>query len=162
MYYLTICLDTMITTWTAVSLRFLINYDNPFSKDFQYSKFLLMQYCWNYRIVSTLCWLSLASFHSIYTNNSRVNGVLGHNSELLRLYWTRDNLGEWDEICKNHVPGTGQIAQPVDLQSSVLPCHGCSPPVQHILINTILLEWENSIKHCKFWLSLRSISFTLN
>ena len=28
----------------------------------------------------------------------RMNGVLGHDSELLRLYWAGDNLGEWDEF----------------------------------------------------------------
>ena len=27
-----------------------------------------------------------------------MNGVLGHDTALLRLYWARDNLGEWDEF----------------------------------------------------------------
>ena len=28
-----------------------------------------------------------------------MNGVLGHNSVLLRLYRAGDNLGKWDEFC---------------------------------------------------------------
>ena len=31
-------------------------------------------------------------------------GVLGHDSALLRLYWARDNLGEWDEFCYESCP----------------------------------------------------------
>ena len=33
-----------------------------------------------------------------------MNGVLGHDSALLRLYWAGDNLGKWDEFCHESCP----------------------------------------------------------
>ena len=38
-------------------------------------------------------------------NNSEwMNGVLGNDSALLRLYWAEDNLGQWDEFCYESCP----------------------------------------------------------
>ena len=33
-----------------------------------------------------------------------MNGVIGHDSALIRLYWAGDNLGEWDESCYEACP----------------------------------------------------------
>ena len=33
-----------------------------------------------------------------------MNGVLSHDSAQLRLYWSGDNLGEWDKICYESCP----------------------------------------------------------
>ena len=46
----------------------------------------------------------------------------------VRLYWTGDNLGWWDEFYDESYPWCKSIARPVDQQSSSLPlCYGCPP-----------------------------------
>ena len=44
--------------------------------------------------------------------NEWMNGVLVHDSTLIRLYWTEDNLGVWDEFVMIHASGAGSIARP--------------------------------------------------
>ena len=34
----------------------------------------------------------------VYHYNEWMNGVLGNDSAISRLYWAGDNLGEWDEF----------------------------------------------------------------
>ena len=49
---------------------------------------------------------SFTKIHSILLiwMNEWMNGVLGHDSALFKLYWGRDNLGEWDEFCSESCP----------------------------------------------------------
>ena len=35
---------------------------------------------------------------------NQMNGVLGHDSTLVRLYWAGTNLGEWDKLCYESRP----------------------------------------------------------
>ena len=55
-----------------------------------------------------------------------MNGVLGHDSALVWLYWAG---ATWDiemNFVMKHALGAGLIARPVDQQSRVLPLyHGC-------------------------------------
>ena len=37
------------------------------------------------------------SMESNHNKSTRMSGVLGHDSALLRLYWAENYLGEWDE-----------------------------------------------------------------
>ena len=37
-------------------------------------------------------------------SNEWMIGILGHDSALSRLYWARDNLGEWDYFCYESCP----------------------------------------------------------
>ena len=54
-----------------------------------------------------------------------MNGVLGHDSALLKLYWAGDKLGKCDECCYESCPWH-RIAWPVGQQPSVLPLyHEC-------------------------------------
>ena len=66
--------------------------------------------------------------------NVWMNGVLGHYSALVRLYWAGDNMGLWDFLIIPFVQD-----RPVDQQSSALPLyHGyqsCKP-------NTWLTIWS--------------------
>ena len=50
-----------------------------------------------------------------------MNGVLGHDSVLIRLYWAGATWGNEVNFVMNHAPGAGSIARPVDQQSSDLP-----------------------------------------
>ena len=55
-----------------------------------------------------------------------MNGVLGHDSTLVRLYWAGVTQVNEVNLIMKHVPGAGSIARPVDQQSSALPLyHGC-------------------------------------
>ena len=56
-----------------------------------------------------------------------LNGVLGHDSALLRLTWAEDNLVNEMNSVMNHTPGAGSIARPVDQQSSTLPLYTDAP-----------------------------------
>ena len=59
-----------------------------------------------------------------------MNGILGHDFALLRLYWGRATWANEMNFVMNHAPGAGSIVRPVDQQSSVLPLyHGC--PYKH-------------------------------
>ena len=59
-----------------------------------------------------------------------MNGVLYHDSALLRLYWADANLGNKMNFVMNHAPIAGSITRPagVGQQSNALPLyHGCLP-----------------------------------
>ena len=43
-----------------------------------------------------------------------IDAVLGHDSELVRLYWAGDNWGNELTFVMNHASGAGSIAGPVD------------------------------------------------
>ena len=50
-----------------------------------------------------------------------MNGVLGHDSALIRLYWAGDNLGANEmNVVMNHAAGAGSITQPVRATTSFL------------------------------------------
>ena len=56
----------------------------------------------------------------------RINGVLGHGSELYGYTGPGTTWANGMYFVMNHVPGAGSPAQPVDQQSSALPLyHGC-------------------------------------
>ena len=46
----------------------------------------------------------------------------------VRLYWAGDTLANKVNFAMNHAPGAGSIAQPADLQSSLLPLYHGRPP----------------------------------
>ena len=50
-----------------------------------------------------------------------MEGVLGHNSTLVRLYWARLTWANEMNFAINHAPDVGSITRPVDQQSSALP-----------------------------------------
>ena len=52
-----------------------------------------------------------------------VNGALGHDSALIRLYWAGTTWANEMNLVMNHAPDARSIARPVDQQSSAL-CHG--------------------------------------
>ena len=56
-----------------------------------------------------------------------MNGVQGHDSALQGYTGPRTAWANEINFVMSHAPGAGSIAQPVDLQSSVLPLyHGCT------------------------------------
>ena len=61
-----------------------------------------------------------------------MNGVLGHDSALLRLHWAGDDHNERNFIM-NHDPGAGCLARLVDQQSSALPLYRGPPSIWAIL-----------------------------
>ena len=53
-------------------------------------------------------------------------GALGHDSALVRLYWTGTTWANQMSFVMNYVPGAISIAQPVDQQYSALSLYqGC-------------------------------------
>ena len=67
-----------------------------------------------------------------------MNGVLGHESALVSLYWAGDNWANGMNFVMNHAPGAGSLARLVAQQSSVLSLyHGC--PLNKVL-SVILLR----------------------
>ena len=52
-----------------------------------------------------------------------MNGVLGYESALVRLYWAGPGTtwGNGMNFVVNHAPGSGLIARPIDGQYSTLP-----------------------------------------
>ena len=57
-----------------------------------------------------------------------MNGLSGHDSALVRLYWTRKTCANDMNFGINHAPGGGSIAQPLDPQSSALLLYYGYPP----------------------------------
>ena len=47
-----------------------------------------------------------------------MNGVLGHDSALVRLYWAGATRANETDFVMNHTPGAGSIARPITSNSA--------------------------------------------